>query len=140
MAEALCKKLLAEKLGCQPQELPQRGFLVLSAGLAAMMGLEASPEAIEVTRDMGADLSEHRSQPLTAELLARADHLLVMTNTHLRALLPFCPEGSPQPLLLAGGDRDIPDPIGAEAQVYRDCAQQIMEHLQARLKDIIPLS
>src|SRR5207253_2534389 len=38
LAEALCKKLLAERLGCAPQELPGRGFIVHSAGLAAMMG------------------------------------------------------------------------------------------------------
>src|SRR5438445_4065913 len=34
LAEVLCKKLLAERLGCRPEELPQHGFIVVSAGLA----------------------------------------------------------------------------------------------------------
>jgi L-threonylcarbamoyladenylate synthase len=139
MAEALCKKLLADRLGCQPEELPRHGFLVLSAGLAAMIGLEAAPEAVEVAREYGADLSGHRSQPLSADLLARTDYLFTMTQSHLRALLPFCLECGPQPRLLASTGEDIRDPIGAESSVYRECAQEIFRYLQDCLPDIRPL-
>ncbi len=138
MAEALCKKLLADRLGCQPAELGERGFVVQSAGLAAMMGLEASPEAVDATRELGADLSGHRSQQLTGELLGHADHVLVMTRAHLQTLMPFCPEGTPQPRLLAGDGQDIPDPMGAEPEVYRECAAWILGCLQERLAEIQP--
>jgi L-threonylcarbamoyladenylate synthase len=136
MAEALCKKLLADRLACTPQELPRRGFLVLSAGLAAMTGRGAAPEAVLVAGEYGADLGSHQSQPLSAELLARADYLFTMTESHLRALLPFCQDWSPRPRLLASNGQDIPDPIGAELQVYRECAQQIFHNLQECLPDI----
>jgi L-threonylcarbamoyladenylate synthase len=136
LAEALCKKLLAERLGCRMDELAQRGFLVLSAGLAAMIGCEASPEAVEIARELGADLAGHRSQPLTADLLARADYVFTMTRNHLRALAPYCPEEGPQPRLLANDGGDVPDPIGNDRQVYRDCAQKILEYLQASLPEI----
>jgi protein-tyrosine phosphatase len=139
LAEALCKKLLAEQLGCRSDELPGHGFLVLSAGLSAMMGSEATPEAVAVAGQLGADLGGHRSQPLTAELLARADHVFTMTQGHLRALLPFCPEDGPQPRLLARDGGDVPDPIGSDEQVYRDCAQAILRYLQAHLPDLRPL-
>ena len=139
LAEALCKKMLAERLGCSVAELPARGFLVLSAGLAAMMGMEASPEAVVVAQECGAELSGHRSRPLSAELLARADYLFAMTQSHLRALLPYCDPSGPQPRLLARDGSDVPDPIGAEQQVYRDCAQQILRHLQDCLPEIEPL-
>src|SRR5206468_12293195 len=76
MAAALCKKLLAERLGCTVEELPQRGFLVLSAGIAAMMGGGAAPEAIEAARELGADLTRHSSRPLSPKLVAAADHLI----------------------------------------------------------------
>ena len=135
MAEALCKKLLADRLGCLPAELGERGFLVQSAGLAAMMDLEASPDAVDAIRDLGADLSEHRSQQLTGDLLASADHILVMTQSHLLTLLPFCPEGRPQPRLLAGEGQDVPDPMGAEPEVYRECALQILGCIQKRLAE-----
>jgi protein-tyrosine phosphatase len=139
LAEALCKKLLAEQLACPVNELPQRGFQVLSAGLSAMMGCEASPEAVEIGRQLGADLSGHRSQPLTGDLLSRADYVFTMTRSHLRALLPYCPEDGPQPRLLSAAGDDVPDPMGSDQQVYRDCAELILRHLQVSLPDLRPL-
>jgi protein-tyrosine phosphatase len=138
LAEALCKKLLADRLSCTAEELPGRGFLVLSAGLAAMMGSEASPEAVIVADECGARLAGHRSQPLTAELLTRADFLFTMTQSHLRALLPYCDPSGPQPRLLARDGGDVPDPIGAEQQIYRDCAQLILRHLNEWLPELRP--
>ena len=38
LAEALCKARLAERLGCTAADLPERGFHIFSAGLAAMTG------------------------------------------------------------------------------------------------------
>src|SRR5437763_1429761 len=86
LAEGLCKKLLAERLGCSLEELPGRGFLVLSAGLSAMMGGRAAAESVEAAREFGVDLTGHRSRPLAAELVAQADHLVVMTQGHALAL------------------------------------------------------
>src|SRR5262249_56414815 len=76
LAEALCKKLLADRLGCTVEELPARGYYVASAGVSALGGGPAAAEAEQVARSFGADLSTHRSQPLTMELAARADYLL----------------------------------------------------------------
>jgi L-threonylcarbamoyladenylate synthase len=138
LAEALCKKLLAERMGCEPSALPERGFKVLSAGLAAMMGAPASFEAVEVAGDCGVDLSSHRSQPLTADLLARADYVFAMTSSHLQALEPFMSPAGPEMRLLAPDGGDVPDPIGYEREVYEECAQLILGHLQDRLEDIRP--
>jgi len=138
MAEALCKKLLAEREGCSPAELPGRGFIVLSAGLAAMVGLEASPEAVLAVQEYGADLTNHCSQPLTTDLLAQADYLFTMTQAQLGALLQFFQDFGTQPRLLASTGEDIADPIGAEGAVYRECAQQILHCLQECLPDIKP--
>src|SRR5207237_8648194 len=51
LAEGLCRKLLADKLGCCTAALPQHGFFVQSAGLAAMTGAEATPEAAAVAEE-----------------------------------------------------------------------------------------
>jgi protein-tyrosine phosphatase len=115
--------------------LPARGFLVLSAGIAAMMGGEAAPEAVETARELGADLSGHRSQPLTRELLAQADHVIAMTHGHLRSLGGLAGLGG-MPRLLARDGQDIPDPIGASPEVYRACARQILGHLQDLLPEL----
>jgi protein-tyrosine phosphatase len=133
MAEGLCKKLLAERLGCTPEELPARGFFVLSAGLAAMMGGGAAPEAVEVARELGADLSGHRSRPLTPNLVAQADDLIAMTRDHVRALAARFPRQGPRPRLLSAEGQDLPDPIGCDEPVYRECAQQIVRDLERLL-------
>jgi protein-tyrosine phosphatase len=130
LAEALCKKLLAERLGCTVAELPRRGFLVLSAGLAAMMGGAAAEEAVAVADAHGADLRSHRSRPLTPDLVAQADYLVVMTQGHLEALAAQFRRLRPRARLLSVAGEDVPDPIGGEKEVYQECAQQIRRHLE----------
>jgi protein-tyrosine phosphatase len=136
LAEVLCKKQLADRLGCAVEELPVRGYRVLSAGLAAMMGGAAAAEAEQVAQRYGADLSGHRSQPLTPELAARADHLVAMTESHLRALADYPQLGTSPRLLDAAGE--IADPIGHPQPVYEECGQQIWRHLEPLVAEIAP--
>ena len=136
MAEALCKKLLAERLGCTPEELPERGYQVFSAGLSATAGDEAAAEAVEAARELGAELGQHQSRRLTHDLLVQADHLIAMTRGHLRALDPYCTADGPRPRLLAADGRDIPDPIGGDREVYRTCARHIARCLEALLPEL----
>jgi protein-tyrosine phosphatase len=136
MAEALCKKLLAERLGCAAEELPARGYQILSAGLSAMSGDEAAAEAALAARELGADLSAHRSQRLTPDLLAQADHLVAMTRAHLRAVAPYCTGDGPRPRLLSADGCDVPDPLGGDQEVYRDCARQIVQCLEELLPQL----
>ncbi len=138
MAEALLTRLLADRLGCPINQLRQRGFLVQSAGLAAMMGAPASSDAVPAVAEFGADLAAHRSRPLTWEMLAQADHVFAMTDSHLAALESVDLPGLPAPQLLSPDGRDVFDPIGAEPTVYRACAQEILMHLQKRLPEIQP--
>jgi protein-tyrosine phosphatase len=136
LAEALCKQRLAERLGCTVAELLQRGFVVLSAGLAAMMGGEASSEAVEVARAYGADLSSHHSRPLSADLLRQADLLVAMTHSHLAALAGLEAQPRTRLRLLCPNGKDISDPIGGELAVYRACAEQIWRHLDGLLAEL----
>ncbi len=140
LAEGLCRKLLADRLACRPEELPEKGFIVQSAGLSAMMGGRAADEAVAVARQYGADLSSHVSQPLTAECLAHADFVLTMTRSHLLALQLQFPSLGPLPRLLAPDGYDIADPIGCSETVYLECAQQILGHLQPFLQELFVAS
>lgn len=136
MAEALCKQMLAERLQCPVEELPRRGFLVLSAGMSAMMGDTAAPEAAAVVRAFGADLSEHISRPLSPDLVTQADYLIAMTRGHLSLLAARFPRPACTPRLLDREGADLADPIGGDHEVYRDCAQQIRRHLEEFLPEI----
>lgn len=139
LAEALCKKQLADRLGCSVEELPARGYRVMSAGVSAAGGGPAAAEAEQVARSYGADLSAHRSQPLTAELAERADYLLGMTQSHLRVVTDYFGQLGNGPRLLDPAG-DIADPLGCAQPVYDACAQQIWRHLEKLVAEIAPTS
>jgi protein-tyrosine phosphatase len=136
LAEGLCKKLLAERLGCSPEKLSEHGFVVESAGLTALPGAAAAAEAVEAGRELGADLSSHASRPLTEEWAAQVDYLVAMTRSHLLVLAGSLAGRGPTPRLLSPEAEDIPDPIGGDQQVYRECAWKIDRHLDRFLSEL----
>jgi L-threonylcarbamoyladenylate synthase len=138
LAEALCKKRLADALGCPIDELPGRGFFVYSAGLAAMMEGPAAAEAVEVARSYGVEMSGHRSRPLTADLASRADYLVAVTRSHLEALSERYPRPGARPRLLDPAGGDVSDPIGCPAPVYAACGEQIWRHLEPLVAELLP--
>ena len=92
MAEAICKVLLARRLGCQVAELEGRGIVIRSAGVAASNGVPAAAHAIDVVRALGGSLENHRSRKIAANLVRQADCIFAMTGDHLDALLDAIPE------------------------------------------------
>ena len=135
MAEGLCRGALAEKAGCSIDELPEKGYKVVSAGVSAFDGGPASGEAVQACREVGVDISQHRSQRLTADLLGRADYVFVMDRSHLQGVTALWPEASPRTMLLAG-DNEVSDPIGGGIEVYRACADQIAGGVSKKLDEI----
>jgi tRNA threonylcarbamoyl adenosine modification protein (Sua5/YciO/YrdC/YwlC family) len=136
MAETLCRDMLARRLKCPPEELDDHGVLVMSAGLAAMMGGRATHEAVQVMADRGLDLSGHETQPLT-ELLARhADVIFTMTRSHRDAIISEWPSAAERTCLLSAEGTDICDPIGCSLEHYRRCAAQIEAELKTRLNEL----
>lgn len=136
MAEAIFRKMLADKLQCAEEDLVDRGYVVASAGLAAAMGAPPSPEAVQVLREAGIDLQSHESQPVTPQLLYQADRVFTMTQQHRDLILREFPELEPLVKLLATTGRDISDPIGSGLEQYEKCAKEIEQHLRAILGDI----
>jgi protein-tyrosine-phosphatase/tRNA A37 threonylcarbamoyladenosine synthetase subunit TsaC/SUA5/YrdC len=133
MAEAIFRRLAAERLGCRPEEIERHGVVVASAGLAAWAGGPASTGAVEAAAELGGDLSGHESQPLTESLAHQADVILTMTATHRAALLAQFPEAGGRVTMLSPDRRDVSDPIGGSLENYRSCALQIEAHLRERI-------
>jgi protein-tyrosine phosphatase len=134
MAEAMAKKLLADKLGCRIDELQDRGVIVASAGISAMMGGFPSPEAVEVMSEMGIDLRDHESQSLTEQLVRHADVICAMTRGHRQAILSQWPQAASRTRLLCQDQGDVADPIGGPAEMYRRCAVQIKAELETLIE------
>ncbi len=129
MAEALFRAAAARKLGCSPEELQDHGLCVMSAGLAALAGGPASPEAVAVMQERGLSLAEHASQPISERLVRQADLILAMTRGHREALISQWPSAAKRVHLLCHDGADVADPVGGTLDQYRRCADQIAQQL-----------
>lgn len=136
MAEALTRKLLAERLGCSVEQVEERGVAVLSAGLSAMLGGRAAPEAVSTMAREGLDLASHVSQPLTEQLVKNADLLLAMTRAHRDAILAQWPAAGGRVHVLRQDGGDVADPIGCPSDVYEQCAAQLKAGLAPWVKNL----
>jgi protein-tyrosine phosphatase len=136
MAEALLRKLLADRQGVKPEELESRGYRVLSAGTAAGYGVPASEQAEEAVKAYGADLGGHSSAPVSVVMVEDADQVYVMTRRHKEVLEEWMPEHSEKIRLLDPAGQEVDDPVGGTAEVYRACAERLHKCLEKRLKEI----
>jgi protein-tyrosine phosphatase len=134
MAEALLRRLLAERIGCAEHELPERGYHVESAGTGALPGAGPSSGATAAMAARGIELGAHRSSPLTVEQINRADYVFTMTSSHLEAVLRMAPHARERVRRI--NETDIDDPIGGSDDVYVRCAERIEQALRTRLKEI----
>lgn len=125
MAEALYKKVLAEKLGVKVEELEGKGYRVMSAGTAAVLGGRASSAAVEVMGEYGSDISNHRAQPVKTALVEQSDRIYVMASLHKKILVDWMPSLERKIFLLDPEGRDIEDPIGGSLDQYKQCAEKI---------------
>jgi len=137
MAETIFRLLVAERLGCRPDEIERHGVVVASAGIAAWGGGKASTGAIEAMREAGGDLSGHASQPVTENLIRQADVIWTMTASHRAALLAQFPEAGGRVALLSPDRIDVIDPIGGTLETYRKCAADIRKHLAGRVDTLL---
>lgn len=136
MAEALARKELAGLLGCREDELPARGWRVLSAGTFGMGGAPATAEAVQAAADLGGAIGEHRSRPLTAELINSSDVIFCMAGHHRDDVLRLVPSAAARTHLL--DDRgDVADPVGGGMEAYRRVARQIQRALQTKISEIV---
>lgn len=138
MAEGLARRLLAKQQGLPEAELDAAGLRVISAGAFASPGLPASVESVEIMQRRGIDISRHRSQSLTREMIHEADLILCMTQSHRRAVLAMAPSALDKTLTVDASGKDIEDPIGSGMEAYDRSARAIEHGLEQRLKEYQP--
>jgi protein-tyrosine phosphatase len=135
MAEAIARRAIAE-----------RGWThvdVRSAGIAAIPGVPASGHAAGVAREHGLDLGEHRSAPLTTDLIEWADLILAMGESHAAAVVE---EGGGEKLSMVTrfleGDaagRPVADPFGGDRESYNETFRQLQAAIDALLQRLEPI-
>jgi len=115
---------------------------VLSAGMNAPRGAQASQSAVTALREIGIDLRTFRSQPVTEELLERCSHVFTMTRDHYHLIDLLFPEQTGKVRLLGEFTRnggDVPDPIGQGLTTYKRCRDVIKSAL-VQIRDFVDQS
>ena len=135
MSEALARQILAEKLKVPESDLEKNGVSVISAGSFAMPGSRATPAAVEALKGMGADLTRHRSRPLTVELIHQADRIFTMSRSHARDVRSLVPSAANKVSTL-DPDNDIEDPIGSDLPTYVELSAHLKNLIEKRLEEL----
>jgi protein-tyrosine phosphatase len=94
-----------------------------------MTGWSASPEAVLIGAELGADLSGHRARGLEELELMEPEEVLTMEPHHTRAVLRRFPEWADRVHLLDPGGLAIADPYGLSTAHYRAARDQIVAAL-----------
>ena len=127
MAWGIAQQLLADR--------PH--MIVRSAGTSASLGSPPTDEAVAAVKAMNIDIGDHRSTPLSLDLIQWADVIYTMTQSHRQRVLELWPRAADKTHCL-DPDADIEDPIGAGALVYQRTAESIRHHLARRLEESSP--
>ena len=121
MAEGMYR-VLAEKYGLHDMECT-------SCGLSTLTGMPVTEYAVKAAAAYGADISAHRSRPVTEYLLSERDLFVCMPKAHADALSHYLPAEKIRVL----GD-GIPDPFGGTQEDYETCAAMIYTALENEIK------
>lgn len=132
-----CRSPMAAGLMRRAAERRAIDLEVASAGTAAAPDAPAAPEAVAVLLDKGVDLSSHRSRRLEAQDVEAADLVLTMTAAQRDRVLELAPGARDRVHTLSeyatGDASDIPDPLGAGLERYRETAQTLERLVDAAL-------
>jgi protein-tyrosine phosphatase len=116
MAEALLREALRG----------QEEFTVESAGLGALVGHPASEFAVELMDERGIDITSHRAQQITPDLVSKADLILVMESGHRRVIDENDPTARGKIHRLGEWqDKDIADPYRQPKEAFADALDDI---------------
>jgi len=136
MAEALLKRLVASR--------PDAGeWRIESAGIWGVNGYPAAETSQLVMQAMGMDLSMHKSQPVSYDLLMQFDLILTMEIFH-KECLAIEYEGLEDRIFaiseMVDSTEDIHDPMGGKPEAYKATAHKLEQILSDGLERIVQLA
>lgn len=140
-----CRSVMAA--GLLKKMLKGRGdYKILTAGTAAVTGMPPTVEAIQIMRQQNIDVSNHRSSPLSDEMIREADLILVMEQVHKENILSRNLKAEDKLHLLTEFarikketklvDPNVPDPIGKSLDFYRKVFDIIKEGIARTVREL----
>lgn len=131
MAEALLRAKLTEQ---------NRGLVVYSAGLGALIGEPAHATAVKLMAQKGIDISQHRASQLNHEMIRASDLLLVMESVHQIEIESRDRTARGKIFRLGHWDgTDIADPFGQSEQAFETVLKVIERGVDRWVEKLSPL-
>lgn len=124
----ICRSPMAQGLFLAKVKDQQAVWRIASAGTYAQAGFPAAQNTLEVLRERDIDLSNHRSQWISENLMQEYRLILTMEQDHKEMLQYAFPQHANRVFLLsemAGEYRDIEDPIGKSLYAFQETAGEI---------------
>jgi len=138
-----CRSSMAEAIGRDEikKRAMEKEIEVSSAGIYAMPGDKASPNAVEAMKDMKIDISFHKARRINHDLIEESYIILTMTESHKRELINISPASREKAFTLKeyadGIKGDIKDPFGQSIETYRECSIELREYIRLVIEKII---
>jgi len=139
MAKGIVEKVAAER--------KLDNFNVHSAGTGAMVGMPATDYAIAAAAHWDIDISNHRSTPLTPELITQSKLILVMAPEHAEAILSYDRSAMSRLYLFKGfpqhyekSQERVEDAIGGSLEQYNQTFLELDEITRKIFPQIVELS
>lgn len=138
----ICRSPMAA--GLMRRRIAEQGLAdevqVISAGVWAEEGYQASKHAVTVLGQRSVDLTGHVSQRVTPTLLDQASIILVMEEAHRRSIFYLAPQHLSKIFLLSemtGEHADVADPFGGPLEGYVTTAGLLENLIDAGLPKIL---
>lgn len=131
----ICRSPMGERLlahALRAEDSPLKDIRVLSAGVSAFSGEPASTNAVRAMDKVGLDLSDHKSQSLTQNILDRSLAVFCMTQSHQLMIDMHLAKTTPHIYLFremigGGAAPEIPDPFGRDLSTYEAARDSMVE-------------
>jgi protein-tyrosine-phosphatase len=137
MAMVLFKDLVSR------QKAHPENWIIESAGVWAINGYPASKSAIQAMNEIGLDLNDHHSQPVTELLIDEFDLVLCMELEQvffLKKNFPFSKEKIFLLSEMAGNTQEIWDPVGLSMSSYKETAKEMLSIMEDGFSKIMDLT
>ena len=107
----ICRSPMAEALLSDRLLIYYPNFKIASAGVGALVGHHADKHVKDLMSEQSIDVTTHRAQQLTPDLLSEYDLVLVMEKGHIKSVHDISTSSKGKVHLLGKwSDFEIPDP------------------------------
>lgn len=138
-----CRSVMAKALLEKEAREKGKDLKVIAGGVGAIPGMGTSKQTQELLTAEGIDVSAHKAQTLSADMIKEADLIFVMEQFHKDIVLEKVPEVKDKVYLLGdfvetkkSGIVDILDPIGKPMEIYQECFRNIKEAIEGVMRFI----